>query len=191
MRKLGFLLLTALFALACAPAEEPATPAVETSEPAPEPAAEEVAPSASPTAVATLRNAAGEEIGTATFTEGEGGVALRAIVNGVPSGRHGLHLHEKGFCEPDFDAAGGLFIPEDAPYDCPPDPERHAAYFGNIVASEGGALLEVVSDLVTVSPGPASLVGKAVIVHQGGYLCSEPSTSTASGRFACGVILLE
>ncbi len=188
MKKLGLLLLliTVLFAFACAPAEEPAS---ETTEPAPEPVAEEVAPEP-PTAMVTLLNAEGEEVGTATFVEGEGGVTLKAIVNGAPTGKHGFHIHEFGECAPDFTAAGGHFNPMGTPHGCPDDPNRHAGDFGNIEISEGGGMLEVVSDLITVSPGPTSIVGKAVIIHAGEDMCPEQPTGAAGARFACGVIHL-
>ncbi len=189
MKKLVFLsLLAVLFAFACAPAEEPAEPAPEA---APEPAAEVAPePAAAPTASATLRNAEGEEVGTATFTQTEGGVVLVAEVTGVErDGPHGFHVHEVGDCvPPDFKAAGGHFNPRETAHQCPPDPVRHAGDFGNIEIVEGAGRLEIGSDLVTVVPGEISVVGRAVILHEGTDDCVGQPTGDAGSRLACGVV---
>ncbi len=188
MKKLVFLsILTVLFTLACAPAEPPA-------EPAPEPASEEapaVEPEAiAPVAVAVLHNAEGEEIGRATFTQGEGAVMLTAEVRGVErDGPHGFHVHEIGECvPPDFKAAGGHFNPKGTEHACPENPERHAGDFGNIEIVEGAGRLEIPSDLVTVTEGEISVVGRAVILHEGTDDCVGQPTGDAGSRLACGLI---
>ncbi len=188
MKKLVFLsLLTVLFSLGCAPAEQPAEPAPEP-EPVAEAAPEPAAPA--PTAVAVLHNAEGEEVGKATFTQGEGGVMLVAEVMGVErDGAHGFHVHEVGECvPPDFKAAGGHFDPKGTAHQCPPDPVRHAGDFGNIEIVEGKGRLEIPSDLVTVEPGETSVVGRAVILHAGTDDCVGQPTGDAGARLACGVI---
>ncbi len=189
MKKL-FLSLPAVFlAFACVPAEEPAEPA-----PAPEPAAEE-APAAepaaeAPVAMAVLRNAEGEEVGMARFTQGPGGVMLMAEIEGVERpGPHGFHVHEVGECVPPFTSAGGHFNPKGTEHACPPDPERHAGDFGNIeINAEGAGMLEIESALVTVTPGETSVAGRAVIVHEGTDDCVGQPTGDAGSRLACGVI---
>lgn len=188
MKKLAFLsLLAVLFAFACSPAEEPpAEPA-----PAPEPAAEpEPEPEAAPaTATAVLHNAAGEEVGKATFTQTNGTVALTAEAMGVErDGPHGFHVHEVGECVPPFTSAGGHFNPKGTEHACPPTPVRHAGDFGNIEIVEGKGMLEVPSDLVTVGPGETSVVGRAVILHEGTDDCVAQPTGDAGARLACGVI---
>lgn len=43
----------------------------------------------------------GEEVGTATFTEGDDGeVAVTVMAEGIPSGEHGIHVHDVGICDP-------------------------------------------------------------------------------------------
>src|SRR5690348_7343747 len=46
-----------------------------------------------------LVDAAGDAIGLATFTEGEDGVSIHLLVEGLTAGEHGWHLHEFGNCD--------------------------------------------------------------------------------------------
>jgi Cu-Zn family superoxide dismutase len=188
MKKLALLVtLSALFVLACPPAEEPPAP-----EPAaPEPAAAEPAP-APPTAEAVLLDAEGVEVGRATFTQQGSDVVLVATVEGTElEGLHGLHVHEFGLCEaPDFASAGGHFNPTGTEHGCPPSPDRHAGDFGNIELVGGSGRLELASDLVTVTEGERSVVGKAVILHGHTDDCTTQPTGDAGPRWACGVVEL-
>lgn len=177
----------ALLAVGCAPkeAETPAPPAAE-------PAAVESAP-APAVAYARLTPREGLEIsGSVSFTEHEGGVAIAVHIEGAPPGPHGLHVHEVGDCSaPDFTSAGGHFNPAGVPHGGPDDAERHAGDLGNVEVGEGGMVhLELDSELLTVSAGPSSVVGLAVILHEkADDLVSQP-TGAAGGRLACGVVEL-
>lgn len=44
-------------------------------------------------ATATLKNAAGEEVGTATLTARNGSVLIHATFSKLPPGMHALHIH--------------------------------------------------------------------------------------------------
>ena len=141
--------------------------------------------------MAVLRNAEGVEIGTATFEQASDGVVLLAEVTGVePDGPHGFHVHEVGECVPPFTSSGGHFNPTGAPHACPPTLPRHAGAFGNIEIIEGNGRLEVPSDLVTVTPGETSVIGRAVVLHEGTDDCVSQPTGDAGARMACGVIEL-
>ncbi len=189
MKKLVFLpLLAVLFAFACGPAEKPAEPAPAPAAP-PAPAEEPVAPEG-PTAEAVLHNAEGEEIGVAVFVQAKSAVLLSAEVGGVERpGLHGFHVHEVGECVPPFTSAGGHFNPKGVEHACPGTPIRHAGDFGNIeIAGGAGKIEDLPSDLVTVTPGDTSIVGRAVILHEGEDNCIAQPTGDAGSRLACGVI---
>jgi Cu-Zn family superoxide dismutase len=130
--------------------------------------------------------------GTATFTErtmGTGTVVdVTVTVSGLASGRHGVHLHAVGKCEPPaFTAAGGHFDPGPAGNT---DPDaNHPFHMGDVPN------LEVASNgTVTLSDGPLSLFdadGTAIIIHanpdQG--ITGEPKSGVSGGpRVACGVV---
>jgi Cu-Zn family superoxide dismutase len=170
---------------ACGRKEEAPAPAAE-----PEIVIEEAAPLA---AVAILKPRADSEAsGTVTFTEIDGGVEVVADVARVSPGLHGIHLHEVGDCSAeDFTSTGGHFNPADVPHGGPSDAVRHAGDFGNIeIGEDGTGRLRLTTDLLTVSPGPDTVVGRAVILHEGADDLESQPTGAAGGRIACGVVRL-
>ena len=142
--------------------------------------------------------------GEAEFVEVERGtqrfVHITVRLKGNPTvltpGLHGVHLHEKGECQPPFTSAGGHFDPGPASN---PDPDvNHPFHMGdipNIRINRGGSgVLEAVTTRVTLSDGPLTLFdadGSAIIIHgKEDQLISGPAKSGVSGgpRVACGVI---
>lgn len=127
--------------------------------------------------------------GTVTFEQTEGGVKVIAHVKGLTPGSHGFHVHQYGDCSaPDATTAGGHFNPENEPHGGPNDLQRHVGDLGNIEANEEGvATLEMVDTKLTLV-GKHSIVGRAVIVHQGEDDLESQPTGNAGSRVACGVI---
>ena len=180
---LAVIVAVAAFAAGCAK-EETAMP-----EPAPAPAAEpEPMPAASATAEFSSRDGAIQ--GTATFSEIEGGVEIHVSVAGAPPGTHGFHIHELGDCSADdFTSAGGHFNPTGAPHGGPADAERHAGDLGNLeIGEDGSGHLSLTSDLLTVSAGDRSVVGRGVILHAAADDLESQPTGAAGARLACGVV---
>lgn len=139
---------------------------------------------------AELSGQDGSSKGTVTFTEGEGGIEIHADVHDLAPGSHGFHLHESGDCSAaDFSSAGGHFNPTDVRHGAPTDEVHHAGDFGNIVVgADGHGTLDLHSKMLSVVPGSHSVVGKAVIIHEGADdLTSQPS-GAAGARVACGVV---
>jgi Cu-Zn family superoxide dismutase len=145
---------------------------------------------------------AGEGIsGTLTLTEraqGSGVVVEYTLqVKGLKPGRHGVHLHAVGKCEPPgFTAAGGHFDPGPAGN---PDPDaNHPYHMGDIpnleVGADGSGTMKGVTTRVTLSAGPLSLFdtdGSAIIIHENPDqgITGEPKSGVSGGpRVACGVI---
>jgi Cu-Zn family superoxide dismutase len=184
-RKFVFMLVLSGLVLlpACGPKEE--APA-----PAPEVVVEEAVALA---AVAVLKPRADNDAsGTITFTEVDGGVEVVADIARVSPGLHGIHLHEMGDCSAeDFTSTGGHFNPTDAPHGGPNDAVRHAGDFGNIeVGADGTGRLRLITDMLTVADGPNTVVGRAVILHEGEDDLESQPTGAAGGRLACGVVRL-
>ena len=129
--------------------------------------------------------------GTATFTElSTGGVRVHVHIEKAPPGTHGLHIHEKGDCsDPKAASAGGHFNPGGMPHSGPMDSKRHAGDLGNIeIKADGTGDLDLTSDMLTVKPGPNSVVGRAVVFHEKADDLKTQPTGNAGGRFGCGVI---
>lgn len=139
--------------------------------------------------------------GTATLSEHMQGtgrmVEIVLSVSGLTPGKHGVHLHAVGKCEPDFTAAGGHFDPGPASNT---DPDvNHPFHMGDIpnlqVGADGKGEMKVMTTRVTLSEGPLSVFdtdGTAIIVH--GNEDKETSGAAKSGvsggpRVACGVLV--
>ena len=181
MISIALLLVVAAFGAGCAK-DEPAAP-----EPAP-PAEPQPMPAASATAVFVSHD--GMIKGTATFADGEAGVAVHVSVEGAPQGTHGFHIHDVGDCSADdFTSAGGHFNPAGVPHGGPADGERHAGDLGNIeVGADGTGYLDLTSDIITVSAGESSVVGRGVILHADADDLESQPTGAAGARLACGVV---
>lgn len=184
------LIVALLGAVGCAQPEEPAE---EPAEMEAEDVQEEPAVVPELRAKATLEGQEGSDVtGAVTFYEADGEVKVVARVENVAPGEHGFHVHETGDCSaPDFTSAGGHFAPEGNPHGGPADEARHAGDLGNItVGDDGVGMLELTTDRLTVSPGPHSVVGKAVILHEDRDDLESQPTGAAGARLACGDIAL-
>ena len=147
----------------------------------------------SPTqATATIEAKSGSQVtGMATFTEvATGGVKVVVHIEQAAPGTHGLHIHEKGDCSaPDAASAGAHFNPAGNPHASPTDKARHNGDLGNIeIGPDGKGHLELTDDLLTVKPGPTSVVGRAIIFHEKADDFKTQPTGNAGGRLGCGVI---
>jgi Cu-Zn family superoxide dismutase len=147
-----------------------------------------------PSAAATLSPTAGSTAsGTVTFTtRGDGNVDVTVHATGVPEGVHGFHIHDKGDCGDNGNAAGGHFNPTSAPHAAPGTATHHAGDFGNVTADPQGVVRATfTADWITVASGPNSVVGRAVILHASPDDLTTQPTGNAGARIACGVISLK
>jgi Cu-Zn family superoxide dismutase len=193
LQTLGLVTLLAA-ASGCAPENEAAAPDTDVGAAAvePEPDATVDRPAR---ARAELEGAPQSGVsGSVEVVEEPGGVRVVAHVSGVEAmGPHGIHVHTTGACAPpDFTSAGDHLNPEGAPHACPPTAPRHAGDLGNLEVVEGGdGHLELTTDLLTVAPGPASVVGRAIVLHQGSDDCTTQPSGDSGDRLACGVFELD
>jgi len=129
--------------------------------------------------------------GEATFEQRGNKVHVVVYVQGLkPDQEHGLHIHEVGDCSSDDGmSAKGHFNPFGKPHGRPGTAERHAGDLPSLKAEKNGrAKVDAEVDLITVTAGPASIIGKAVIVHADPDDYKTQPTGNAGARLACGVI---
>jgi len=128
-------------------------------------------------------------VGEVTFEQMGDKVRVTAQVIGLkPNQEHGFHIHEVGDCSSgDGMSAKGHFNPYGKPHGR--GGERHAGDLPNLKAdAKGRAHLTVDLDIITVTPGPTSIIGRGIIVHaQPDDYTSQP-VGNAGARMACGVI---
>ena len=144
-----------------------------------------------PTAVATLAPTSGNTAqGTVRFVQlADGAVEVTVNLTGVPPGVHGFHVHEKGDCGDNGNAAGGHFNPTATAHGAPGAGTHHAGDFGNVTAGPNGVVKTTFTTRsVTVEAGPRSAVGHAVILHANPDDLQTQPTGNAGGRIACGVV---
>ena len=149
-------------------------------------------PSDAPRASATLEPTKGSTVrGSASFAQFDGKVRVTANVSGLkPNGEYGFHIHEAGDCSSgDGMSAKGHFNPQGKPHAHAGIPERHAGDLPSLKSDAGGnATLTADLDIITVAPGPNSVVGRGLIVHiQPDDFKTQP-TGNAGARSACAVI---
>ncbi|MBV8515876.1 MAG: superoxide dismutase family protein [Acidobacteria bacterium] len=147
-----------------------------------------------PVGLATLAPTSGSNAhGTVKLTQlAGGGVQMKIDLMGVPPGTHGFHIHEKGDCGDNGNAAGGHFNPTAMQHGAPDMMPHHAGDFGNVTAEANGEVhTTVTTQSITLSAGEASAIGHAFILHGGtDDLKSQPS-GNAGPRIACGVVTLQ
>ncbi len=127
--------------------------------------------------------------GVVMFTRQGSGVLVAADVQGLSPGKHGFHIHEYGDCSAlDAGSAGGHFNPTGKPHGAPADRERHAGDLGNISADTQGRARHESADKNISFDGPASIIGRAVVVHADPDDLKSQPAGNSGARVACGVI---
>lgn len=143
-------------------------------------------------AVATLTPTEGSAVrGLVMFHQMDGHVMVHARLAGLkPNAEHGFHVHETGSCaSADGSSAGGHFNPDSQPHG-PQTAAHHAGDLPALKADANGAVDQkfMLIGTPTVAAGPASLVGRSVIVHAQPDDYTTQPTGNSGARIACGVI---
>ena len=150
-------------------------------------------PGSGPSGVASLQpTTKGKASGTVTFTQvAENRVRVTGTVTGLAPGReHGFHIHEAGDCSSgDGMSAKGHFNPFAKPHGNPMAGEHHAGDLPALKAdATGTATVDAQIEGISVAPGPASIVGRGLIVHADPDDYKTQPTGNAGARIACAVI---
>jgi Cu-Zn family superoxide dismutase len=148
--------------------------------------------SGGPKAVADLQPTKGNNVsGTVNFVQRGDKVRVSGKVSGLkPNSEVGFHIHEAGDCSSgDGMSAKGHFNPQGKPHGNPASGERHAGDMPMLKAdANGNASISADLDIITVTPGPTSIVGRGLIVHVQPDDYKTQPTGNAGARSACGVI---
>ncbi len=147
------------------------------------------------TASTTLINIQGAVIGTATFTQlNETLVKIEVEASGLTPGRHGVHIHAIGACNPTggFASAGGHFNPTGESHGLHGGDGAHAGDLHNLVVRPDGTVNFVLTTTRASLIGGATtlfdLNGSALVIHAGEDDQETDPTGNSGARVACGVI---
>jgi superoxide dismutase, Cu-Zn family len=149
-------------------------------------------PADAPRATAQLQPTKGNKtFGEADFEQVGNKVRVVVFVQGLKPGQeHGMHIHEVGDCSSgDGMSTKGHFNPFGKPHGHYGGAERHAGDLPSLKADKRGrARVQIDLDVITVTPGPASIIGRGFIVHADPDDFKTQPTGNAGARLACGVI---
>lgn len=138
--------------------------------------------------------------------EGVKEVTVELRVTGLPDGKHAVHIHETGACEPCAAAGGhhdpgpfGQSRPDTASDVTPAADINHPFHMGDLInldVKNGVGTLRHTTNRVTLAPGRLSVFdadGSSIVVHaQPDTYCDEESDlrkgCAGGAREACGVL---
>jgi Cu-Zn family superoxide dismutase len=148
---------------------------------------------AAPGVKATLHDAEGKTVGTASLTQEDGGVRVQVTVTGIAPGPHAFHVHAVGTCKaPDFTSAGPHFNPGMKEHGQDNPKGSHMGDLPNLtVDAAGTGTGNFVVHGATLGPGPDSLLqskGTALVLHTAADDLKSDPAGNAGTRIACGVI---
>jgi Cu-Zn family superoxide dismutase len=149
--------------------------------------------------------------GTATLVEqvtpeGIKEVTVEMKVKGLSDGKHAVHIHEVGACEPCGAAKGhhdpgpfGQSRPDSAGTDTPAKDINHPYHMGDLInleVKDGVGHMKHTTNRVTLSPGRLTIMdedGSAFIIHTNPDTYCDEETDLKKGcaggsRDACGII---
>jgi Cu-Zn family superoxide dismutase len=141
-----------------------------------------------------------------TSSEGIKEVTVKMRVKGLADGKHAVHVHEVGACEPCGAAKGhhdpgpfGQSRPDSAGDEAPAGDINHPYHMGDLINIEvrnGVGTMKHTTNRITLSPGLLSILdadGSAFIIHTNpDTYCDEEADlkkgCAGGSRDACGVI---
>jgi len=149
------------------------------------------APAAKPVVV-EIKNAAGQNVGTATLTDAAPGVRIKLDIKSLPAGEHSIHIHQLAKCEPpDFKSAGPHFSGMPGGHDHSGAPAGDIPNFALVVGTDGTAHVTVVAPNVTLGTDDHSVFsngGTALVIHAKADDMKSDPAGNSGDRIACGVI---
>jgi superoxide dismutase, Cu-Zn family len=138
-------------------------------------------------------NQTGDSLGTITVSEQPEGVKLEVLLEGLPPGELGLHIHEKGQCDaPDFKSAGNHFNPDDKQHGLLHPEGAHAGDLPNIISEDGKVEAELMAPQLTLKSGEKTTLlpqgGTSIVITEGKDDGMTQPAGNSGQRIACGEI---
>lgn len=145
--------------------------------------------------VVELKDAKGNDVGTATILSKGRGVEVKLDLKDLPPGLHAVHFHQKAQCDPpDFKSAGGHFNPTGKQHGFDNPQGHHAGDMLNFTVKPNGTAKATIKDAdVVLGNGSEtnSLLandGTSIMVHAKADDYKTDPAGNSGDRIACGPI---
>lgn len=142
-------------------------------------------------------NTNGDSLGTVELSEQPEGVKFSFLLEGLPAGEYGVHVHEKAVCKgPDFKTSGNHYNPDNKAHGLLNSEGAHLGDLQNLVSDEEGRIqADLFGPKMTLKKGTKnSLLFKEgtslIITEQKDDGMTQPAGSSGA-RIACGIISQE
>ncbi len=122
--------------------------------------------------------------GVIQFAPTSSGMEVSGALKNLPTGLHGLHIHESGDCA----KPGGHFAPTGNRHGNPANGEHHLGDLGNVEADASNQAAVSISVSGLALSGKNSILGHALVVHAGADDMSSQPSGNSGDVIGCGII---
>lgn len=136
----------------------------------------------------SLHDPEGKGVGNARIVDSPNGLLIHVSFYNLPPGELGFHVHEKGVCEPDFEAAGGHLAGANQQHGLLREDGPHAGDLVNLHVANDGRVQAVVRAPALRLSEIEDRDGAALVIHANPDDYESQPTGNAGDRIACGVI---
>lgn len=146
---------------------------------------------------APIINVEGKRIGEVEILETAEGMTIDILAEGLPPGKKGIHIHEKGECTlPDFESAGSHLNPHDKEHGFENPKGYHLGDLPNIEVQPNGTVnVSLTLTELTLKPGAENTIldkdGSAIVIHENEDDYKTDPAGNAGARIACAAIIKE